>query len=80
MVVGAIFVCTWFLNPLCVGFRTFQLQAAVRQIRLTRHEKTEDVPMEYADPSENAPSSAQVRALAELCKLILNLNEFVYVD
>ena len=63
-----------------VGFRTFQVQAAVRQIRLTRGEKTEDVPMEYVQPASTALTKAQDRALAELCKLILNLNEFVYID
>jgi hypothetical protein len=63
-----------------VGFRTFQIQAAVRQIRLTRGDKTEDVPMEYIQPADRALSTAQDRALAELCKLMLNLNEFVYVD
>ena len=63
-----------------VGFRAYQMQSAVRQIRLTRDEKTEDVPMEYVQPASTALTSAQDRALAELCKLILNLNEFVYVD
>jgi hypothetical protein len=63
-----------------VGFRTYQIQSAVRQIRLTRNNRTEDVPMEYAEASTAAPSSAHSRALAELCKLVLNLNEFIYID
>jgi hypothetical protein len=63
-----------------IGFRTYQIQTAVRQIRLTREGKTEDVPMEYVQPAGAAVTSAHDRALAELCKLILNLNEFVYVD
>jgi hypothetical protein len=63
-----------------VGFRTYQMQSAVRQIRLTRAGKTEDVPMEYVQPAGAAVTSAHDRALAELCKLILNLNEFVYID
>ena len=36
--------------------------------------------MEYVQPTNRALTKAQDRALAELCKLILNLNEFVYVD
>ena len=62
-----------------IGFRTYQIQSAVRQIRLTRGEKTEDVPMEYVQPT-SATTNAADRPLAELCKLILNLNEFVYID
>ncbi|HEX5105192.1 MAG TPA: DUF1553 domain-containing protein, partial [Pirellulaceae bacterium] len=63
-----------------VGFRTFQVGAAVRQIRIIRGDKSEDVPMEYVEATDATPSSAQARALAELCKLFLNLNEFVYID
>jgi hypothetical protein len=62
------------------GFRTFQVDAAVRQIRVRRGDVVEDISMEYSRP---VPASASVtgdRALAELCKLILNLNEFIYVD
>jgi hypothetical protein len=36
--------------------------------------------MEYVQPAGAAVTSAHDRALAELCKLILNLNEFVYID
>jgi len=65
-----------------VGFRTFNVGAAVRQIRVKRGDKVEDVPMEYsegaADTSASAPPAE--RALTELCKLLLNLNEFVYID
>jgi hypothetical protein len=63
-----------------IGFRTYQIDSAVRQIRVTRDGKSEDVPMEYVQPASTASSTAEGRALAELCKLILNLNEFVYVD
>ena len=63
-----------------VGFRTYQIQSAIRQVRLTRAGKTEDVPMEYVQPAGTESTTAQNRALAELCKLILNLNEFVYID
>ena len=65
-----------------VGFRTFNVGAAVRQIRVTRGDKVEDVPMEYSEPAEetNASATPAERALTELCKLLLNLNEFVYID
>jgi hypothetical protein len=54
----------------------------VRQIRVKRDDKVEDVPMEYSEPAAEASASAPPaeRALTELCKLLLNLNEFVYID
>jgi hypothetical protein len=64
-----------------LGFRTRQAEAAIRNIRLRRDGQTEDISLEF---SRSVPSTtaftASDRALAELCKLILNLNEFVYVD
>jgi len=63
-----------------LGFRTFQVDAAVRQIRLRRDREVEDVPMEYSQPAIASMLGASDRALVELCKLILNLNEFIYCD
>jgi hypothetical protein len=65
-----------------LGFRTFNVGAAVRQMRLRRGETVEDVPMEYSQPAAVASANATPaeRALGELCKLLLNLNEFVYID
>jgi hypothetical protein len=64
-----------------LGFRTHQAEAAIRNIRLHRSEQTEDIPLEFSSPVPSTTALAPSdRALAELCKLILNLNEFVYVD
>jgi hypothetical protein len=63
-----------------VGFRTFQVDAAVRQIRIRKGDEVEDVPMEYSQAAVPADATAADRALVELCKLVLNLNEFVYID
>jgi hypothetical protein len=63
-----------------VGFRTFQMTAAVRHIRVTRGDVSEDLPLEYSQPKRLTSTAPADRALAELCKLILNLNEFMYVD
>ena len=67
-----------------IGFRTFQAQAAVRNIVIRTGEQVAAVPMK---PATNLPSVANLRvsdadraALAAVCKVILNLNEFVYID
>jgi hypothetical protein len=69
-----------------VGFRTYQVSAAVRHLRLIQGESVQTLPLEFAQPAgkledlangEDAPAR---RALADLCKLLMNLNEFVYVD
>ena len=74
------------LAPGGVGFRTYQVSAAVRHLRLIQGESVQTLPLEFAQPAgkledlangEDAPAR---RALADLCKLLMNLNEFVYVD
>jgi hypothetical protein len=64
-----------------LGFRTFQASAAVRNLSWKAGERQGELPVVSA--SERVPSSNDpVRrlALAAVCKLILNLNEFVYID
>lgn len=75
------------LPPGSVGFRTYQISAAVRQLRLVQAESVQTLPLEFAPPAarrddsdegkDDAPSG---RALADLCKVLMNLNEFMYVD
>jgi cytochrome c553 len=72
------------LAPGSVGFRTYQVSAAVRQLRLVQGDVVQTLPLEFAPPATKlddlADESPSVRALADLCKLLMNLNEFVYVD
>ena len=63
-----------------VGFRTFQIQTAVRKIRVTQKEVTTELPQQVDKSAPLLLQGPQQRALAGLCKLVLNLNEFVYVD
>ncbi len=67
-----------------IGFRTFQAQAAVRNIVIRTGDQVVAVPMK---PATSFPSVANVRvsdaeraALTAVCKVLMNLNEFVYVD
>jgi len=73
------------LPPGSVGFRTYQASAAVRQMRLVQGEAVQALPLAFAPvPDRQADLAANhdpsARALADLCKLLMNLNEFVYVD
>ena len=63
-----------------VGFRTYQIQSAVRNIVLTQKNKITKLEMKVDKSTPIVLEGPQQRALAGLCKLVLNLNEFVYVD
>jgi hypothetical protein len=71
-----------------IGFRTFQADAAVRAISVqTATGGRIEIPLQptASPPTTTAnapltPSNADRRALAAFCKVMLNLNEFVYVD
>jgi hypothetical protein len=61
------------------------VSAAVRQVRLVQGEAVQTLPLAFAPvPDRQADLAANhdpsARALADLCKLLMNLNEFVYVD
>lgn len=63
-----------------VGFRTYQVQAAVRNILVTQKNKVTRLEMKVDKSTPIVLEGPQQRALAALCKLVMNLNEFVYVD
>jgi len=67
-----------------IGFRTFQADAAVRGISVQSAEGRIEIPLQPAEatspPETSTAVSVELRALAEFCKVVLNLNEFVYVD
>ena len=64
-----------------VGFRTFQMKSAFRQLKLQTGDKAWVAELNPAQlPPEAAENVAYERALASFCKLVLNLNEFVYID
>lgn len=65
-----------------VGFRTFQVGSAVRNLAVQSGEKqwaAKFIPVSDI-PIANSLSPAERHALESFCKLILNLNEFVYID
>jgi hypothetical protein len=65
------------LPPGRIGFRTFQARAAFRNLKVQMGEETRTADAKAA----SAPIQPTYReALASLCKIILNLNEFVYID
>ncbi len=73
------------LGPGSIGLRTFNASMSVRNLKVTADNKSKLVdfrPATIEPPrTESATSaSAQQRALASLCLLILNVNEFVYID
>ena len=63
-----------------VGFRTYHMQAAVRNIVLTKKNQTTKLEFKVDKSTPIVLEGPQQRALAGLCKLVMNLNEFVYVD
>ena len=63
-----------------VGFRTYQIQSAVRNIVLTKKNQTTRLEFKVDKSTPIVLEGPQQRALAGLCKLVMNLNEFVYVD
>jgi hypothetical protein len=68
-----------------IGFRTFQADAAVRNISVQTAAGRQEIPLQPA-AAATAPrntdlhTDADRRALAAFAKVLLNLNEFVYVD
>ena len=68
------------LPPGKIGFRSYAIGSAVRGIKVLSGDQTSSLEFQAA-PDSFAPATAPPqRALASLCKLVLNLNEFVYVD
>jgi Domain of Unknown Function (DUF1080). len=63
-----------------VGFRTYHMQAAVRNIVLTKKNQMTKLEFKVDKSTPIVLEGPQQRALAGLCKLVMNLNEFVYVD
>ena len=63
-----------------VGFRTYQIQTAVRNIVLTQKNRITKLEIKVDRSTPIVLQGPQQKALAGLCKLVLNLNEFVYVD
>ncbi|HZL89734.1 MAG TPA: DUF1553 domain-containing protein [Pirellulaceae bacterium] len=63
-----------------IGFRTYSISSAVRNFRVQTAERTATLDFKPSGSSFLSPTPAAQRALAALCKLVLNLNEFVYVD
>jgi cytochrome c553 len=68
------------LPPGKIGFRTYAISSAVRNLRLQTGERTAELDFKSSGSSFVSSTPASQRALAALCKLVLNLNEFVYVD
>ncbi len=63
-----------------VGFRTYAVSSAVRHLKVQTGDRAAALEFRSAAPSAAPPLPASSRALGSLCKLVLNLNEFVYVD
>ncbi|MFN0021263.1 MAG: DUF1549 domain-containing protein [Pirellulaceae bacterium] len=63
-----------------IGFRTYHMQTAVRNIVLTQKNRVTKLEMKVDKSTPIVLEGPQQRALAGLCKLVMNLNEFVYVD
>jgi uncharacterized protein DUF1553/uncharacterized protein DUF1549/cytochrome c/3-keto-disaccharide hydrolase len=68
------------LPPGRVGFRSYAVQSAVRNIKVQAGDLTLALDFKSTAGVVLEDVSPQQRALASLCKLMLNLNEFVYVD
>jgi uncharacterized protein DUF1553/uncharacterized protein DUF1549/cytochrome c/3-keto-disaccharide hydrolase len=68
------------LPPGKIGFRTYAVSSAVRNFRVQSGDQTASLEFKSSQNAFATPTSASLRALASLCKLVLNLNEFVYVD
>ena len=68
------------LPPGKIGFRSYAIGSAVRGIKVQSGEQTTSLAFERAAESFSPAAAPPQRALASLCKLVLNLNEFVYVD
>jgi hypothetical protein len=65
------------LPPGRIGFRTFQARTAFRNLKVQSGDDTWTADVK----ASGAPVQPTYRdALAALCKIILNLNEFVYID
>ena len=63
-----------------IGFRTYAISSAVRGFRVQKGERSLTPEFRAAPPPVSSLPTAHGRALTSLCKLVLNLNEFVYVD
>jgi mono/diheme cytochrome c family protein len=63
-----------------VGFRTYHMQTAARNIVLTKKNATTRLEFKIDKSTPIILAGPPQRALAGLCKLVMNLNEFVYVD
>lgn len=74
------------LPPGSIGVRTFNAHLAVKNLAIKdnaggkAHLADFQTMPSVAPAVSQAPSNAQHKALASLCLLIFNLNEFVYVD
>ena len=74
------------LKPGRVGFRTFQAKTAFRNLKVESGGRMWVAGMKLVEASSRstvavtAEARAREQALASFCKLLLNLNEFVYVD
>ncbi len=63
-----------------IGFRSYAVHSAVRNLKVQTGDQTASVEFKPVSDSFPAAATAPQLALASLCKLVLNLNEFVYVD
>jgi hypothetical protein len=63
-----------------IGFRSYAISSAIRNVKLQTGDQTVSLEFKPAADSFSPAAPASQRALAALCKLVLNLNEFVYVD
>ncbi len=70
-----------------LGLRTFNARFAIKDLRVTQGGKTTLAKLQLPPPSKPLPAPAlaplahpQRKALASLCLLLFNLNEFLYID
>ncbi|HUE73455.1 MAG TPA: DUF1549 domain-containing protein [Pirellulaceae bacterium] len=63
-----------------IGFRSYAVSSAVRNVKVQTGDQTSSLEFKPAADAFSPAASSSQRAVASLCKLVLNLNEFVYVD
>ncbi len=64
-----------------LGLRTYQAKVSYRDLKVRQGDKEAAIPLDRAAESpEVARNNIEFRAWSSLCKILLNLNEFVYVD